>query len=393
MQVAPQLSFDDTSIAFSSKSDKDLRQTYWMFRSMNNPALVKVGTNLVNTAFTLRLPVKGLIKQTLFKQFCGGETIEDSRRTIAELQQGDVGTILDYSVEGEKSEEGFEATYQELLRTVAFARGNPAIPFCVFKVTGVGKFEILEKVQAKASLNEEESAAFRRIENRVDTICRTAYENDVRIFIDAEESWIQGAIDTLAYQMMRKYNQEKAIVYNTFQMYRHDMLSNLRRAFHYAATHSYWLGVKLVRGAYLERERSRAATLGYTDPMQATKQATDDDFNSALRFCIDNKQRVAICCGSHNEYSNHYLVQLMEKYNVSPGDPNFYFAQLYGMSDNISFNLADAGYNVAKYVPYGPVEAVLPYLFRRAAENTSIAGQTSRELMLVQAEIHRRRGG
>lgn len=390
MEVAPRISFDDTSIAFSSKSDGELRRTAWMFKSMNNPLLVKVGTNLINTAFKLHLPIKGIVRKTLYKQFCGGISIRDCERTINTLHEYGIGTILDYSVEGEKTEKGFKATFEELLRTVDFAKGNPAIPFCVFKVTGVGKFRILQKVQEGAKLSKEEQAAYERIEERVDAICKRAFENDVRIFIDAEETWIQDTIDTLAYAMMRKYNQEKPIVYNTFQMYRHDMYDNLKRAFHYAATHNHWLGVKLVRGAYIEKERDRAEEMGYTDPMQPNKQATDEDFNKALKFCVDNKQRVALCCGSHNEHSNHLLAELMDKYNVRPGDPNFYFAQLYGMSDNISFNLSAAGYNVAKYVPYGPVAAVLPYLFRRAEENTSIAGQTSRELTLIQKEIKRR---
>lgn len=390
MEVAPRISFDDTSIAFSSKSDSELRRTAFMFQSMNNPLLVKVGTNLINAAFKLHLPIKGIVRKTLYKQFCGGVNIKDCQATIKTLDEYGIGTILDYSVEGEKTEKGFEATFKELLRTVDFAKGNPAIPFCVFKVTGVGKFAILQKVQEGATLSKEEEAAYKRIEERVDAICKRAWENDVRIFIDAEETWIQDTIDTLAYAMMRKYNLKKPIVYNTFQMYRHDMYANLKRAFHYAATHNHWLGVKLVRGAYIEKERDRAEEMGYPDPMQPTKQATDDDFNKALKFCVDNKQRIALCCGSHNEHSNHLLAELMDKYNVKPGDPNFYFAQLYGMSDNISFNLSAAGYNVAKYVPYGPVAAVLPYLFRRAEENTSIAGQTSRELTLIQREIKRR---
>ncbi|CAN5602897.1 proline dehydrogenase family protein [soil metagenome] len=386
-----QVSFEDTSIAFSSKDDKELKKMYLLFASMNNNILVNLGTNLMKTAIKLNLPVKQFIKKTIFQHFCGGETIEDSQSTIEELAKYNIGTILDYSVEGEKTEEGFEKTATEIIKTINKAKSTSYIPFTVFKITGLASAELLEKVQKKEKLQPAEIQAFDKIKARVEKICKTAHDLEVRIFIDGEESWIQEVIDELAYQMMEKYNLNTAIVFNTYQMYRKDMMGKLRNAFHYAVAGNYFLGVKLVRGAYMEKERERAEEVGYEDPIQPQKDATDQDYDKALKFCIDNKQRIYLCSGSHNEYSNYYLTILMEKHGMKNNDGRVWFAQLYGMSDNISFNLANAGYNVAKYVPYGPVEAVMPYLLRRAEENTSISGQSSREFTLIKSELKRRK--
>ncbi|EMR02278.1 proline dehydrogenase family protein [Cesiribacter andamanensis] len=385
-----QLAFDDTATAFAAQSDKALRKKWLVFASMNNNLLTKTGTAVLKAAFKLRLPINKLVKHTVFEQFCGGETIEESEATVQELAHFGIKTILDYSVEGEKTEQGFDATTAEILRTVAKAKNSPHIPFCVFKVTGIGAFELLEKVQRKEKLSAQETAAFERVRSRVDQICKATAEAGVRVFIDGEETWIQDTIDELAYDMMRKYNQQAPVVYNTYQLYRADGLRLLQDAMHMATMHNIWLGAKLVRGAYMEKERERAQELGYPDPINPGKQATDDLYNKALKFCLDNKQRIGLCSGSHNEYSNQLLTVLMQKHSVQPTDPNFYFAQLYGMSDNLSFTLAAAGYNVVKYVPYGPVEKVMPYLFRRAQENTSVAGQSSREFTLIEKEMKRR---
>ncbi len=390
MEVRPRVQFDDTAVAFSYKSDRALRKAHLIFTLVNHPWMSALATGAVKVSFALRLPVKGLVKATAFEHFCGGETIDQSEHTIQLLNRFHVGTILDYSVEGENSEADFDHTCAEILRTFDKARGNPAIPFCVFKITGLGDMDLLAKVQAREVLTPEEQTALFRVRNRVNQICEKAHQTGVPVLIDAEDSWIQDTIDGLAYEMMKQYNQERAIVYNTFQMYRADMLTNLRNAFHVAAMHNYYLGVKMVRGAYMEKERARAAERGYPDPINPTKEATDDLFNKGLAFCIDNKQRISLVCGSHNEYSNQYLTVLMERHGMHPNDKRVYFSQLLGMSDNISFNLAKAGYNVAKYVPYGPVEAVMPYLLRRAAENTSVAGQSSRELTLIRKELKRR---
>lgn len=391
MEINHQISFEDTSIAFSSKSDEELRKMYLLFASMNNNILTNLGTKFIKTAINLRLPVKGVIKKTIFNQFCGGEAIEDLQPTIDELAKYRIGTIPDYSVEGERTEQGFEKNKDEIVKTINKAKLSISIPFCVFKVTGLASVKLLKKVQKKESLSNEEKLAFEKVKERVDEICGKAFENNVKLFIDGEESWIQDIIDSITYDMMKKYNTGTAIVFNTYQMYRRDMIGRLKNALHYAVTHNYYLGAKLVRGAYMEKERDMAEKEGYDDPIQSTKEETDQAYNIALKFCMDNKQRVYLCSGSHNEYSNYYLTVLMEKHGLQPHDDRVWFAQLYGMSDNISFNLAHAGYNVAKYVPYGPVEAVMPYLLRRAEENTSIAGQSSREFSLIKKELQRRR--
>ncbi|UII23009.1 proline dehydrogenase family protein [Fulvivirga ligni] len=390
MQIESNISFDDTSIAFEAKSNKALNKANFIFSVVNNPFISKLSTSAVKVALALHMPVKGIIKNTVFEHFCGGETIKDSEKTINELFEYNVGTILDYSVEGEGNTENYEKTKDEVIKTILTAHESDAIPFSVFKVTGIGSTKVLQKKQEGKDLSEQEKQDWDRLHSRVHQICEVAYEKKVRILIDAEESWIQDSIDELAYEMMKKFNQKQPIVYNTYQMYRSDMLGNLKNAFHYAAMDNYFLGAKLVRGAYMEKERERAEEMNYESPIHINKEATDADFDKALSFCIDNKQRISIVCGSHNEYSNHYLTLLMGKHSMVNNDSRVFFAQLYGMSDNISFNLAKAGYNVAKYVPYGPVKSVMPYLFRRANENTSVAGQSSRELTLIRKEIKRR---
>lgn len=389
--VVRPLSFEDTSIAFSSQSDFKLRKTYWLFALMNKGWLVNLGTFFIKIALRLRLPIKFLIKNTIFDQFCGGESIQDSEKTIRHLHDVHVGTILDYSVEGEETEKSFDETTLEILRTIERASESSDIPFSVFKVTGIASTELLEAVQIGDSLNKEQKAEFDRVMKRVDTLCRRAFERNVRIFIDAEESWIQDTIDTLAYEMMDRYNHERPVVYNTYQMYRWESMPHLQRDTAEAQAKGYHLGVKLVRGAYLEKERLRAHEEEYQDPIQATKEDTDHDFNAAIDFCLEHRNTISICLGTHNEESCQYCVQHMKDMGIEPGDPHIYFAQLLGMSDNISYNLANAGYNVAKYVPYGPVEAVMPYLFRRADENKSIAGQSSREFNLISDELKRRK--
>ena len=390
---SPPIHFDDTEVAFSYKSDTELKKANLIFSIVNNPTTSSIATSLAKWSLSLRLPVKGLIRSTVFKHFCGGETIDQSDKTAQSLFKFGIGTILDYSAEGEKNEEGFEKTDQEIINTIEKAKGNPAVPFSVFKTTGLAAFELLEKVHAKEMLTHEEVEAWERVRLRVDRICKKGFENDVPVLIDAEDSWIQNPIDGLAYEMMAKYNHKKAIVFNTYQMYRADMLDNLKKAIQTAAQQNYFLGAKLVRGAYIEKEAERADKLGYPSPIHSTKEATDNAFNQGLEFCVENRNRVSVMCGSHNEYSNQYLASLIEKYGLKHNDPHVWFAQLMGMSDNISFNLAKVGYNVVKYVPYGPVESVMPYLLRRAAENTSVAGQSSRELSLIRKELRRRRNG
>ncbi|WP_194774235.1 proline dehydrogenase family protein [Pararhodonellum marinum] len=391
MSVNPNISFDNLEVAFASKSDAELRKMYFIFATMNNNMAVKLGIKLTELGFKFRLPIKGALKATMFGHFCGGETIADCQKSVDELSKFNIKSILDYSVEGKGNEESYERTKNEILETIKRAAGDADMPFAVFKVTGLGDYRIMTKIQAGKSLNDKEKKSFEKLKERVDVLCRAAYEDKVGILVDAEESWFQDVIDEMAYEAMAKYNKETCIVYNTYQMYRHDMLRRLKDAHHDAVSKGYFLGAKLVRGAYMEKERDRAEEKGYPNPIQPSKQATDDDYNEALKFCLNNKQRIYLISGSHNELSNIILTELMALHGLKTNDERVYFAQLYGMSDNISYNLAHEGYNVVKYVPYGPVEAVMPYLSRRAEENTSIAGQSSREFDLIKKEINRRK--
>jgi proline dehydrogenase len=385
------LSFEDTEIAFKHSSNTDLKRAYWLFKIININFLVKIGPPITNFAIKIGLPVKGLIKATIFKHFCGGETIRECEQTIKTLERGGVGTILDYSIEGEDDEQVFDDTRDEIIRTIRRAAKDKAIPITVFKVTGVGRFGLLEKLDAATPLTAAEQIEWQKVQERVYDICDKAHSVSVPVMIDAEETWIQKTIDLLALNMMRYFNKENPIVYNTYQLYRNDKLESLIDDNETAVTEKFILGAKLVRGAYMEKERKRAAAYDYPSPIHATKQDTDKDFNLALDYCTDNIQAIAFIAGTHNEDSCRLLTELLNKKQIDHKHPHVYFAQLLGMSDNLSFNLANAKYNVAKYVPYGPIKAVLPYLFRRAQENTAIAGQMSRELSLIMKEIKRRK--
>lgn len=385
------MSFEDTAVAFQYKSDAAIKKANLIFSLVNHPWISSLATQAVKVALMLRLPVEFIIRKTVFDHFCGGESISETTRVSGLLANFGVNTILDYSVEGEKSERGFDDVMREILQTIEMAHMDGNIPFSVFKITGVAAGELLEKVQNKGKLTADEIKSMDRVRYRVDTICRKAHACKIPVLVDAEETWIQDTIDLLAYEMMARYNAERAIVFNTYQLYRTLSLKNLKEAHHVAAMHNYFLGAKVVRGAYMEKERARADDMNYLSPIYPDKDATDNAFNQALAFCVDHKQRVSVMCGSHNEYSNYYLTVLMEKHGMKNSDERVWFAQLYGMSDNISFSLARAGYRVAKYMPYGPVRSVMPYLLRRAAENTSVAGQSSRELILIKREIKRRK--
>ena len=385
------LSFEDTQIAFASKTDFKLMKSYWIFAIMNQNWLVKLGTFFIKLFLFLHFPIKKLIKTTVFEQFCGGESIEDCDLTIQSLGKVHIGTILDYSVEGEENEKSFQKTKAEILKTIEKAKEDPQIPFAVFKLTGLFQSELLEKHQAGQAFDEEETESFAHSKEFLIEICQKAHDSGVKLFIDAEESWIQNSIDILTYEMMAMFNEQEAIIFNTYQMYRVDMLDNLRLAIEEAENSNYFFGAKLVRGAYLEKERQRAHEDEYSEPLHKHKEDTDRDFNAAIDVCLAHLGQVSFCVGTHNEFSCMQLCNKMEALDIPSNHLHIYFAQLLGMSDNISYNLAANGYNVAKYVPYGPVAAVMPYLFRRAEENSSIAGQTSREFGLLQKEVNRRK--
>ena len=385
------INFEDTKPVFTHKSNWELRKSYYLFSILQHSLLVKIGSLLLKISFFLKIPFNKLIKMTIFNQFCGGESIQDCTKKINELFQFGIGTILDYSVEGKENESDFEKTKEEIIQTIYFSAKNSKIPFTVFKITGLGKSSLIEKASLDfQSLEDNELVELNLVAMRVDEICKAATENQVSVFVDAEDSWYQDYIDQLVESMIFKYNNEFSIVFNTIQLYRHDRLQYMRGLISRCNSNGKKLGLKLVRGAYMEKEREQASKKNYPDPIQKDKQATDNDFNKAVEFCIENIETVSLCLGTHNEKSVLHLTDLMKKRAFKKNDSRIWFAQLLGMSDHISFNLSKEGYNVAKYVPYGPIKEVLPYLIRRAEENTSVSGQTGRELSLIKIELERR---
>lgn len=383
--------FENTRIAFRSKSNRDLRRAAFLFRVLSNPSVVKTGKHLTNIALSTRLPVKWAIKPTIYKQFVGGETIEKCKPVVNLLAKYNVKSILDYSVEGSEDKKAIQEALDETLRAIKNTGQDDNIPFSVFKPTAFGESLMLQKASVDSPLSENDKKEKQLFYERVDKLCKTAFENDVPIMIDAEDYAFQSHIDQVVTEMMSKYNKNKAIVFNTLQMYRKDRLDFLKKSIKEARDQGYFYGVKFVRGAYMEKERARANRMGYEDPIQPDKASTDLDYNAALEYAVKNLDIVSIFNGTHNEYSSEYLTELMKVHDLKADDTRIWFSQLYGMSDHISFNLADEGYNVAKYVPYGPIKNVLPYLIRRAEENTSVKGQTSRELKLINKELKRRK--
>jgi len=385
------LDFQDTATAFADKTTSELKEKYRLFKLMNSPSLVSFGTRMTNFALACGLPVSGLIKHTIFEQFCGGETIEECQRTIEKLGRSHIGTILDYSVEGKSEEEDFEHTKDEIILTIKRANDDPNIPFAVFKVSGIAPYGTLEKVSAGIELPEKSKLKWERIQTRVGEICEYAHSLNQPVFIDAEETWIQNAIDFLAERMMEKYNTEGPVVYTTIQLYRTDGLEFLKKSHAKAQENGYFYAVKLVRGAYMEKERERAEENGYPSPIQPDKAATDRDYDAAVEYCLNNIDSMAFVAGTHNEKSAQMLAQQMERKKLAHDHPHVFFSQLYGMSDNLSYVLAKNNYNVSKYVPYGPVKDAVPYLIRRARENTSVQGMMSRELEMIDRELRRRK--
>jgi proline dehydrogenase len=383
--------FNDLKVAFEDKSDRDLNRAYLLFKTISNPLISKTLTAFVKSAIWLRLPIHNIIKNTVYKHFCGGTTIENSKKTIDKLWKSNIGTILDFSAEGKESETDFNKAMEETITSLHKAKNTENIPFSVFKPTGLARFNLLEKISADVKLTTKEKMEKTDFEARIENICVVASQNKVPVFIDAEESWIQNAIDSISIKMMRKFNTKKAWIFNTLQLYRNDRITYLEDLLANANKNNFFIGLKLVRGAYHEQEIERSKEMGYPCPVHKIKKNTDTDYNKALEICIENIDIVSVCAGTHNEKSSKLLINLLEKYNISKNDKRVYFSQLLGMSDHISYNAAKKGFNVAKYVPYGPIKDVLPYLIRRAKENTSITGQMGRELSNIIAEKRRRR--
>lgn len=383
--------FTNTAIAFSDKSDRQLKKSYWLFRMMNQPRLVSLLSKIGLFAVRFRIPLANLlVRRTIYEQFVGGRTLLESLPTIERLYKSNVYTMLDYGAEGKERERDFNITMNETIRAIEFATTNESVPVVSAKITGLARFGLLEKIQRSENLSEREKNEYDNILKRVDSICHTAEKRGVSVFFDAEESWIQDTIDYLVTRMMERYNKKRAVVYNTFQMYRTDRLQYLLDSYKEAQKKGYILGAKLVRGAYMDKERERAAEVGYPDPIQPNKAATDDAYNTAIRFCVDHYQQIASANASHNAASCLLQAELIQQKGIQRDHPHLNFCQLYGMSDHLTYNLAKEGFNVAKYVPYGAVREVVPYLVRRAQENSSVTGDMSRELDLINREMKRR---
>ena len=383
--------FDNTKIAFQLKSDSELERAYFLFKMISHEPLVRIGTAATNFALKAHLPVEGLIRSTVFDHFCGGVNEDDCLPVIDKMYTKGVCSVLDFSVEGKEEEKSFDAAVEKTLKIIRFADEKKAMPIAVFKPTGFGRFHLYQKKGEGKEFTDKEKEEWNRVFERFDKVCKLAKERDVEILIDGEESWMQDAADDLCEEMMRRYNKDVPIVYNTLQLYRWDRLDYLKKLYERANKEGFTIGVKIVRGAYMEKERERAEEKGYESPICATKQATDMNFNATLEYILTHLDVISVFIGTHNEQSCYNAIELMGQLNISKQDNRVWFGQLYGMSDHISFNLADAGYNVAKYVPFGPVKDVMPYLIRRAEENTSVSGQTTRELSLLKAEKKRRK--
>ena len=384
--------FNNTATAFALKSDTELDRAYFLFKMIDNQPLVRIGTAVTNFALKAHLPVEGLIRATVFDHFCGGISEDDCLKVVDKMYTKGVSSVLDYSVEGKEDESCFDEAVEITLKTIDFAQEKKSIPFAVFKPTGFGRFELYEKIGEGTALSNDEQSEWNRVGDRFDTVCKAAFDKDVALLIDGEESWMQDAADNLVEKMMRKYNQQKAIVFNTLQLYRWDRLDYLKKLHQRAISDNFFIGMKLVRGAYMEKEHKRAEEKGYPTPICASKEATDKNYDEAVIYMMEHLDKMSIFAGTHNEISSYKLMELQQKNNINKSDNRVWFGQLYGMSDNISYNLSKEGFNVAKYLPFGPVKDVMPYLIRRAEENTSVAGQTSRELTLLKTERDRRKG-
>lgn len=383
--------FENSERAFILKTDSELERAYFLFKMISKEPLVRIGTAMTKFALNASLPVEGLIRSTVFDHFCGGVNEQDCLTVVDKLYGAGVSSVLDYSVEGKSDNDQLDNCLKKVMELTDFAEHKEAMPISVFKPTGFGHFEVYEKITAGATLSQEEQGKWERIKKRFETICQKASDTNVEILIDAEESWMQDAADTLVAAMMKKYNTDKVLIYNTLQCYRWDRLDYLKKLHAQAKAEGFKIGIKLVRGAYMEKENERAEQKKYPTPICASKAETDANFNTVMRYIFKHLDDIAVFLGTHNEESSLLAMELMKEYEVAPRDTRVWFGQLYGMSDHISFNLAAQGYNVAKYIPFGPVKDVMPYLIRRAEENTSVAGQTNRELELIKKEKKRRK--
>ena len=389
MKISPDI-FENTEVAFADKSNGQLKKAKALFQLMSNNGLVSLGSSLANLALSLHLPVSPVFRYTVYNHFCGGETFSECKKTIQKLEKNGVGVLLNYGVELKEREEDFNKTVERNIEALQFGGKNKAVKALCIKLTGFGRLGLFEKIQSGEKLSADEKQELSAFKKRFDKVCGIAEKNEVPLYVDAEESWIQDPLDEMVEEMMEKYNREKCIVFNTFQLYRHDRLAYLQKQIDRAIAGQYTLGAKLVRGAYMEKERERAKEMGYKSPIHRNKKEVDADFNQAVNLCLDNLDNLYLCVASQSEQSNQLAMEFIVKKKIDPQNPRILFSQLYGMGDNVTFNQAKLGFNATKYLPYGPVKEVIPYLIRRAQENTSVAGQTTRELSLIVKELNRR---
>jgi proline dehydrogenase len=384
------ISFENTEVAYASLSDKELKKAYWLFRMMSIPWLVNIGNSMITLCLKLNLPIQGIIKNTVFSHFCGGESLDESISLISRLKQNNIEVLLNYSVEGLEDAKGYQDTYEKTLNAIHFAKENPSVRAICVKFTGYAHTDIWIKLQQNKELSATERHEYLQAKSYIDKLCSEAAACDVHLYIDAEESWFQSSIDTLVDEMMEKYNQEDAYIFNTYQLYRNDKLDDFKKAHQRAIEKGYVLGAKIVRGAYVEKETKYYQALGAKSPINDTKEASDKEFNDAVRYAVEHIANISLCCASHNEASNKLYYELLTQNNIALNHKHVNSSQLLGMSDNITYNLSAMGMNTSKYMPFGPVKEVIPYLIRRAQENTSVEGQTSRELLLLEKELKRR---
>jgi proline dehydrogenase len=387
----PRISFDNTEVAYASLSNSELRKAYWLFRMMNINWLVSIGNNIINLLLKINFPIQSVVKKTIFSQFCGGENLDEAIPLIKKLKESNIEVLLNYSVEGLEDEAGYRDTFENTLNAIQFAKENPSVRAMCIKFTGFANTNIWIKLQNKQELTVEEDLEYRQAKSYIDKLCSESVECDVHLYIDAEETWFQDSIDDLVDEMMAKYNREEAYIFNTYQLYRADKFADFKASTEKAKAHGYILGAKIVRGAYVEKENKYYAALGQNSPLNQTKQASDQEFDQAVIYAVENIEQISLCCASHNEASNILYYETLVKHNIPLNHKHINCSQLLGMSDNITYNLAAKGMSTAKYMPFGPVKEVIPYLIRRAQENTSVEGQTSRELLLLEKEMKRRK--
>lgn len=374
--------------AFSHYSISQLRRTKVLFKILQNPLVSWFSGFVPHIPILLRLPfVKSLIKHYIFSHFCGGEDWKEVHQSALKLQKQNILSSLDYSVECKQTEQDYETTKKVLLNVLEEAKNLSHIPFCVLKITGLGRFALLEKIHNGQTLSDNEKAEWQRVQSRFDSICEKAVDCNTKLLVDAEESWIQKPIDNIVKRAMKRHNQNEPMIYNTYQLYLKAKYEQLKTDWEKAKEKGYILGSKLVRGAYMEKETKRAVKMHLPNPIQPSKAKCDQDFNDSLKFCLKHIDDFGIYIGTHNIESTQKARQLMQEYGIAKSDERVFFSQLLGMREILSYELAQQDYLVSKYTPFGKIAEVIPYLLRRIQENSSVKDQLNDEIKVITREL------